>query len=236
MIKRNEFIGIITTVPEAIKEEFKYKNTRFVIIEIRKDKKYGARAELHYNDSLFDRMQSTISKKSRQAFSKNLKKALESDKPVDTSKWVKPDEESIRNELIMNLFKLLIYKKEWWDYNVARGKADVIYSILHSNSPRNPQSLMNYSFEDLEAVLTEMKSPIADYRMQISFPNYKKKRVPKKEWFRGSREIETARNMYKKWIATCIKNMIVIKKTNPKRGSQKSKNVKGKSLRGIPTR
>ena len=160
--RQRTFFGHILTLPEFVRKEYlsnRKKHTIFIIIEIYKDKKYGAIAEVYERNSFFDRIEETTTKEQRKAFSKALKKIGKEDKPLDTSKWVKPDEETIRNALVESLFALEILKKDSSTYQEYYGKAQAFYSILHGHSPKNPQTLNNWSIDPyFKSIMAEFKS------------------------------------------------------------------------------
>ena len=143
-----EQIGSIGNITENVRPQYLSglkRKSRFICIEIYKDKKYGAVAKLYERNSIFDRYKETTTIKQRKEFSERFSKAIKNDKPVDTSKWVKPDKESIGNELIESLFFLQIFKEDYFMWSEQYGKAKALYSVLHSHNPRNPQSLTNYA-------------------------------------------------------------------------------------------
>ena len=82
-------------------------------------------------------------------------------KPIDTSNWVKPDEESIKNELVGHLFLEEIYKKDTENWNRANEVVNVLFGILNSTSPKNPQYIMNYGRceHPIETALNLFKKP-----------------------------------------------------------------------------
>jgi len=86
---------------------------------------------------------------------------IDFDKQVDTSNWVKPDTESIKRELIKNLFLEEIYKKDTEEWNRANAVSDSLYGILHSTSPKNPQIIMHYARlgNHIETALNLYKNP-----------------------------------------------------------------------------
>ena len=142
------------TKTEFLKPEYRVDGDFCNGIWVYKDKKKKTLSIkiMTLHDSFFKGF--NIPKKARKAISK----ALESNKPVDTSKWVKPDEETIRNELLGHLAMLLILEEKEgnWKWSEHKHKADVLYSILHSTSPRNPQGLTNFSYFPLETIYVEL--------------------------------------------------------------------------------
>jgi len=210
MKKKSTWINGISNLTENVKPEFLNKRLRnhpvFMSIEIHKDKKYGAIAKLYERNSSLDRFHETITKKAREKLSKVFKK-IDGGKRVDTSKWVKPDEESIRNELIEALFFLIIFKEDYCSWKEYKGRAEVIFSILHSHSLRNPQSLTNYFFEPyFEAIMKELKVPEGMKHWYNLFGKNGKKKYNETK----------SRAWYKKWKSECLKNMIIVDQKPPK--------------------
>lgn len=206
-------IESIMNITENIKPEYLSKKRRkhpiMVIIEIHRDKKYGAIAKMFERNDIFSRIRETTTKKQREKFSKSLRKIKDDDKPVDTSKWVKPDEESIRNALIKSLFFLQIFKEDYWMWQEHFGKAHAFYSILHSHFPRNPQSLGNFSFgriggDYFETIMQEFKVPEGRKMWD--------RMTDKKGKYIGVRE---HRRWFKNWKKECLKNMIIPDKNPP---------------------
>ncbi len=207
--RQRTFFGHILTLPEFVRKEYlsnRKKHTIFVIIEIYKDKKYGAIAEVYERNSFFDRIEETTTKEQRKAFSKALKKIGKEDKPLDTSKWVKPDEETIRNALVESLFALEILKEDSPNYPVYSGKAHVLYALLHDRSPKNPQSLGNWMIDPyFKSIMAEFKS--TEYKKW--WRNFNKE-------FKGDLKIKKTKDHWKKrqkeyqmWKKNCLKRMII---------------------------
>ena len=122
------------------------------------------------------------------------------DTPVDTSNWVKPDEESIRDALLTNLGLCLILKEDAVQLAYIKGKMKILYGLLHSTSPTNPQSIATNLHIDcyMRTILRELKHPDADYIHKI---------IDEKG------DIESKRTKYKVFIDNHISKMItVIKK------------------------
>lgn len=211
-LRQRRLIGVAVTMASRIKPEYRFGKEpnmdMMVFIEIRKNRRFGARAEIFLGADLQTFMHKNVSKKARERFSKRLSKIKDYNKPVDTSKWVKPDKESLINELVKNLFLLEIMDYKDPLYNEAHGKADILYSIIHSHSPRNPQSLTGFAMsEPFSMIQRLMKSKEEKMEMQISFPSYGV--GSKKNWFSKSRETEKARSMYQKWKSECLSKMII---------------------------
>jgi hypothetical protein len=157
---KRKLLGIITTLDEKLKPEYQatdflHNSFELVFIQVFSDKKYGAVAEITFGKTLTSMIRDTVTKKQQNEYSKKLAKAFDDIKPIDTSKWVKPDEESIRNALVTHLFELEILAEE---DRLTQGKADALFSVLHSISPKNPQYLTNYHYEPyFEAIMREFK-------------------------------------------------------------------------------
>ncbi len=206
-------IGMIINLTDNIKPEYlskkRRKHPRVVIIEIYKNEKYGAIAKIFERNDFFSRIREKTTKKEREKFSKSLSKIKYNDKPVDTSKWVKPDEESIRNALVECLFFLEIFKEDYWEYKERFGKARAFYSILHSHNPKNPQSLSNFEFGNLsktyfETIMREFKVP-EGMRCWNKMTDRKGKYIG----------IRNHRAWFKNWKKICLKNMILLDENPP---------------------
>ncbi len=201
------YIGGLFTLPQFVKKEYlskkRRKHPRMILVEIHSDKNYGAIAKIYERNSLFDRIQETTTKKERKEFSDGLGKSMKSNKRVDTSKWVKPDEETIRNALIESLFVLEILKEDSPKYDGYHGKAKVLYAILHDRSPKNPQQLGNWMIDPyFESILHEFKCPISKKYWDDFNKSFEKKNKPKDYWKKERKE-------YQLWKAKCLKKMII---------------------------
>ena len=206
-------IGMILNATENIKSEYlskkKRKHPRMAIIEIYKDKKYGAVAKIFERNDIFSRIRETTTKKERERFSKSLSKIKYNDKPVDTSKWVKPDEESIRNALIECLFFLEIFKEDYWGCKERFGKASAYYSILHSHNPKNPQPLTNFEFGQLGK--TYFENIMREFKVPEGMRHWNKI-TDRKGKYMG---VKNHRAWFKNWKSGCLKNMILSDENPP---------------------
>jgi len=160
-----QFIGLFFCAREQIKPEYLIENLDkeypLIFVEIYKDRKYGAIAKIKDGKTAMENMFKGVGKS---------KKKIDWDKPVDTSKWVKPDEESIRNALVTELFATIILKEESINYPHHHTKMEVLYSILHSHSPKNPQTLSNFAvFWPVQSILSEFKVQEAKKPYEILF-------------------------------------------------------------------
>ena len=202
---KGKFIGHITTIPMFVKKEYlskKKKHANFVFIEINSDKKYGAIARLYERNSIFDRIKETTTKKERESISKRMSLINENDKPVDTSNWVKPDEESIRNALIECLFALEILKEDSINYREYYGKAQAFYSILHCHAPKNPQQLNDWVIDPyFMKIMDELKCPVSKNYWKEFNAMFKSKKTKK--------DLNKHRKDYQKWKKECLKKMII---------------------------
>lgn len=205
MKKEEKYIGHITTLPEYVKKEYlskKKKKATFVLVEISADKRYGAVAKIFERNSIFERLQEKITKKERKNWSDNFKD-LDDDKPLDTSNWVKPDEETIRNALVESLFALEILKEEAPNYREYCGKAQAFYSILHGHSPKNPQILNNWVIDPyFMKIMSELKCPVSKKYWSDFNKYFEKKNKPKNSW-------EKEKGKYQLWKIKCLKKMII---------------------------
>ncbi len=211
--KNEKFSSIIINISENVKPEFltkiKRKHPAFILVEIYKDKKYGMVAEIYERNSCFDRFQETITDAQR----KKMQKKIDSIKPnekLDTSNWVKPDEESIRNELVRSLFYLTIFKEDSSQWKEEYGKARAFYAILHSTSLKNPQGLSNFCIgadigSYFETVIKEFKNTFAfkEYNKQI-------------DYLVKEKSINKSRADYKKFKDKYLKEMIKVELNPPK--------------------
>lgn len=204
MKTKKQFIGHILTCPKFVKKEYlskKKKHTNFIFIEIYTDNRYGAVARIYERNSFFDRIQETITKKERKRILESFKKK-DFDKPLDTSKWVRPDTETIRRALVESLFALEILKEDASRRGEYYGKAQAFYSILHHHSPKNPQSLGNWSIDPyFEKIMDELKCPVSK-KYWADFNKMFKKKQTKKDWKKSQTE-------YQEWKKKCLKNMII---------------------------
>lgn len=195
--------------------QFNRKSKSFAVFaDFYSSKKYGATMVLHYDQSFRDRLDEAFGKiedkEKNQAASRRIKKVLDSGKCVDTSKWVKADELSLKRELIQHLFMLLVYRPETLSYEYHRGKADALYSVIHCHNPKNPQVLYDFHFEPLEAIMTELNGTMYKQRLLCTWV-----RMPKgKVWPVRNHKQAIAR--FKSWTATSLKEMITLKNWNGK--------------------
>lgn len=216
MENKSKMIGVIIATPQQVKSEFltdinkDTKKACLVFVEIYLDKRYGAIAKVFERNSMTEFMFNHMTKKENKALQKRidrLKKKEERDaklgikpKPLDTSKWVKPDEESIRLELIKNLFALEILKEDSVKYGEYYGKAGICYSILHSHSPRNPQTLSNFVFDPyFEKIMNEFNSIESKKYWKEFNQAFKSKNT---DW-------DKRREDYQIWKSKCLRNMII---------------------------
>jgi len=211
-MKKKKSIGYIVNLTENVKPKYlsrkRRKHPLFVIIEIYRDNRYGAIANIYERNSVLDRYDETTSRAERKRISKKLSEIKGDDKPVDTFNWVKPDEETIRNALIECLFFLEIFKEDYWEWKERFGKASAYYSILHSYSPSNPQALMNFEFGQcgntyFKSIMSEFKSiEHKKYWNQFS-KDFKKKNKTKDHW-------KSRRKNYQIWKKECLSKMIIL--------------------------
>lgn len=203
-------IGQIINITENVRPEYLSKlkhKTQMIFVEIYKDKRFGAIAKLYERNSLFDRIQEKTTKAERKRFSDAISKAGENDKPLDTSKWVKPDEETIRYALIKSLFFLEIFKEDNGRWQEHYGKAQAFYSLLHDHSPKNPQTLGNWCIDPyFQKIMAEFKSIEhkkywADFNKDLKVKN-KTKKEAKEHW-------DKRRKDYQRWKKETLKKMIM---------------------------
>ena len=211
MKNKRKLIGLKFLVRQRLSERFKVKIKKrkkigLVLVEIRESKKYGATADIidfsgrSITDYIF---KEGFSKKASKKLARSLDKI---DKPVDTSKWVKPDEESIRNDLIVSLFMLEILNKEDSEWDYYKGRSDVCFSILHEHSPKNPQSLhVGYLEPYFMIVLTEKKIPLGNKLFEDWFKRIKTRKKLKKSF-------NQIRKEHKIFEEKILDNMIKIKR------------------------
>lgn len=189
------FMGLFYCAKEQIKPEYLIpkldKEHPLIFVEIYRDKKYGAIAKIKDGRKVMGGMFGSIKGK------------IDWDKPIDTSKWVKPDEESIRNALVTELFAIIILKEDSVNYNHHKTRMEVLYSVLHSHSPKNPQTLSNFAvFFPEQTILQEFKIPEAKKLYEILFGKDGKKIFREEVYV--EREI---------WSKNILKKMISKEKT-----------------------
>lgn len=188
-----QFIGLFFCAKEQIKPEHLIENldekSPLICVEIYKDKKYGAIAKIRDGRIAMHEMFKGMRKGNK----------IDWDKPVDTSNWVKPDEESIINSLVTELFATIILKEDSVNYSHHKTRMEVLYSILHSHSPQNPQCLTNFAiFFPIQTILQEFKIPEAKKPFEILFGKDGKKKFREEAYA----EIEIWRkNILKKMIS-----------------------------------
>ncbi len=211
---KKEMIGFIQTCPEFVRKEYlskKKKHPMLITVEIYKDKRYGAIAKIFERNSLFDRCRETTTIKQRKDFSESLKKSMKRKKPLDTSKWVKPDEESIRIALIESLFALEILKEDCSSYGEYHGKAKVLYAIIHDHSPSNPQRLGNWCIDPyFQEIMATFKSEEHKKYWRNFDKSFKKKNKTKGYWKKRRKE-------YLTWVKKVLSKMIIKDPNPPKR-------------------
>ncbi len=152
------YIGQRVIASKHLKKEFVPKGVfdDLVVLEVTQDKKYGAKATLQSYDEFFDKMSLFTDKERKIAQGKT--KEYET-KPVDTSNWVKPDEESIRNELVLSLFCCEILDPDCFRFIEQYAKAEILFSLLKSHAPKNPQTLGKFAILSyLETVMSLFKT------------------------------------------------------------------------------
>lgn len=194
---KRELIGLFNCSKEQIKEKYvpfiSYEKIPLVTVAVYKNNKYGSIAKIVDGRDFM-----------RKAFKgiRKSKKKINWDKPVDTSKWVKPDEESLRNSLITECFAVQILKEDSINYPTHHARMSLLYSILHSNSPKNPQTLTNFALlsEPIETILNECNTQYKSKRYFILFGKDGNKKV----------NMENARKVWKNWFNKITKKMIII--------------------------
>jgi len=145
-------------------------------------------------------------KRATYKISKKLAKKLDDnddDKPIDTSTWVKPDEESLKNNLLKHLVGCLVFKQESKLYEKSRTSAKLLWSILKSKAPSNPQTLVDYSLDDKPLINLYQ---VLDNKTKMNY--YYKKLMSHKKL---TNPIETQREKYQEWIDNGIKEMVTVK-------------------------
>lgn len=205
--KNLKLIGVATGCTDNIKNEYKVNDSCFGLTIYKDIKKKELKIEItglrKYMDEVFNEVH-----KNKKKLSPEEKKKIDEkfeknkDKPVDTSNWVKPDEESIRNELLKYLALCEIYKEDTEDMISVISKRDILYSILHSHSPNNPQVLTDYAIIDnYDTILSELDNPLKSYTWDMVNSVYG-----------GGMDIKEMREKRKKWKAAQLSKMIIVKK------------------------
>ena len=202
---KQHIIGFFSCTKEQVYSEYcpKYldKEIPLIGVEIWTHSTYGAIAKIQdMHKPMFKML-----KGMRKVF-KN--KPLDS-KKVDTSKWVKPDKESIRNTLITECFAIQILKKDLINYSSHYSRVELLYSILHSHSPTNPQGLTDFAIlnEPFEVILNECKTKYLDYSYHILFGKDGNKKV----------NMIKSRKLHKIWQKKMLKQMIKVIHNEPKK-------------------
>lgn len=142
-----------------IKDEFKPKiSGPLLLVSVYKDKELGIEVIVEDWRNSSKRQYAEMSPEEKQKHNEGMAKLREElddlsidsekeHKPVDTSNWVKPDEETIRNALITSLIGCQVSKKGSNCFGIENTRAEILYGILHSTAPSNPQMLMNFVIE-----------------------------------------------------------------------------------------
>lgn len=138
--KDMKFIGIETIYKDNVKRGFKsmFKNKHFLSIYLN-EKTGEVSTKSNSMKDLWADMRTTL---------KPFKDDLEDDKPVDTSNWVRPDRESLKHALIKRMVLFELYEKDSISAIENDVERKLLYSILYSHSPNNPQSLTNFYLSD----------------------------------------------------------------------------------------
>ena len=137
-------------------------------------------------------------------------------KCTDTSKWVKPDNESLQNSLVTECFAVQILKEDSINYSSHYSRMTLLYSILHSHSPTNPQSLTNFAItnEPFETILTELNTKYKSHKFNLLFGKNGKKKI----------NMNKTRKQFKIWKVKMLTKMIKVLDTKSKpKSKQKSK-------------
>jgi hypothetical protein len=204
-MNKKDLLAVHSTILSRIKPEFRFgaklKNNErdLVFIEIFSNRYYGARAELIFGKTFSQMLFKGISNKERQKISDDLSKSLEDGKPVDTSRWVKPDRESIIAACVGHLMMSEILKEDETEFFVHKAKSEVLFSVLEAHAPKNPQGLTNFGIAPFFFSvfgLTGMKKRLKE-RWDITRNHGKKY------------DLQTARKMYKDYCKKCLSKMIV---------------------------
>lgn len=233
-----------------------YRERRFpdkhdlVSVEIYLDSKtkYGIIVELHdwhysWNqafslDSLTDKQKDVRKKRQEKIEEEYKKREAKGLSAVDTSKWVYPDEESIRRELIEQLVYLELLKKTNPSFLKAYHRVGAVHSILHSHSPTNPQGLTNYAIDYLDAfemILSELKHPERGNSYKLMD---KKDETGKFNWWSWLYEVTEWRENLKKEIIKPIYLHLALDESNKyynsneKKLSKKEKKALRKKVEG----
>ncbi len=206
--KKPKMIGHIMNMSENVKPEYLSKNkARIIIVEIYENKRFGAVAKIYERNSLFDRIDEKTTKAERKRISESISKDCDENKPVDTSKWVKPDEETIKNALVESLFFLEMFKEDHWMWQEKYGRANAFYSLLHGHSPKNPQMLMNWHFHPyFKAIMAEVKSTENKKYWNNFKKELEKKHKNKTEAIKYQKDRQ---KNYQIWKKDCLSKMII---------------------------
>lgn len=150
-----KLIGCETGRTEDLKDEYK-PNYKCYGVDVRHNKRIkGVEVKITTLGLWIKQLWTGPRKRINKKIADNLEK--DDGKPVDTSNWVKPDKESIQDALIVQLVIKHILKEDTEAWHIADAKVDVLYSILHSHSPNNSQSLTNYYLHSIiETIYREL--------------------------------------------------------------------------------
>lgn len=138
----NKLIGIRNFKTTSLNEQYQ-TNDISTSIEVYLDKK---KKDIKINIMTFHgsfNKYFPLPKKTSKRLCKKLEEAF--DKPIDTSNYVTPDNETLKNELIINLVCCELLNENAKEYTESNIKAGLLYSILYSSAPKNPQCLDNYN-------------------------------------------------------------------------------------------
>lgn len=176
-MKKGKFIGLVIASIDSMKPEYRKlfdRKTRVISGTIRTDKTYGAKIVLDelghaFRLSLLDGPKLTA--KQRKLRKARIEKRLADNRAIDTSKWVRPDDRSLKRALIENLFGLELTMEGTCEHSEFEGRAQTLMQILNQKSPKNPQSLgPDYAIlEPLVQVLAETKPKLRQEEYSIIF-------------------------------------------------------------------
>ena len=140
------------------------EKSQAVMVSIYKSpNKYGLRVQLEdYMESWHRTMYSIRTNPKNKKALKKIVNDLAGDEPlrsVDTSKWPKPDTESIIWANVEAMIMLELVKEKTVDYGIWKGREEALYSVLNCKSQTNPQTMYTMSHSDmLESAMYALSS------------------------------------------------------------------------------
>jgi len=197
-----KLIKVFNGRTDELRDEYQVKDTCYSMYVYRNDEAKNVEVVIKTLRNSFkdfwkdiDDSNSKLSPEEREKKDKEFK----DDKPVDTTSWVHPDEESIRNELVSQLIACELFNPKSDSFKKHSISAGVLMSVLHSHSPKNPQSFTNFCWGDnYLAMLRELGNENKNYLMnQVKRMN-------------EGVDVEVLRNEKREWKEAELKRIIKV--------------------------